>query len=91
MAPVIVGGAIVWWLLARNAKPAPGTGDVELGVPTVKGSGSDELGDQGYFSARDVRADEELEDEGESEIDRLIRVSNAAIAADDADQETPYE
>jgi len=90
MVPVIVGGAIVWWLLEESSKPRSGAGEVELGVPTVKGSGAEELGDQGYFSARDVRPDEELED-GETAMDRLIRISNAAIAADDAEGETPYE
>ena len=49
-----VGGSLLvlalgWWFGRRRP---PGTGDVNLGVPTVIGSGSEQLGDQGYYSDR---------------------------------------
>jgi hypothetical protein len=42
--------ALVLWLLARRAAAA--TGDVELGTPTVTGSGAENLDNQGYYSER---------------------------------------
>jgi hypothetical protein len=75
-----VGGSIavifLGWLLAKRLI---GRGSVELGVPTVTGSGSEQLGDQGYFSPRPptIVADDEVSDPVREAIER----SNAAIDA----------
>lgn len=76
LAVILLG----WWLGRRNSAPAP-TGTVELGDPTVTGSGAEDFGGVDYgtrppelapLSAGQFATDPEM--------NRLIMESNQAIA-----------
>lgn len=67
--------ALVLWLLARGRGPA--TGNVDLGTPTVTGSGSEDLDNQGYYSDRPKVIVPDLQ--------LLTNRAAAAIAAHDAE------
>lgn len=69
----------LWFLMRRamaaTAEGAPkgATGDVEAGIPTVKGSGSENFGGADYGVAANAS-------DAESDVERAIRESNQAIA-----------
>lgn len=79
------GGAVAviflgWYFGRKRPAPAP-TGDVELGIPTVTGSGSEQLGGQGYYSPRPAELAPTSGALAEDpEMARLIEESNRAIA-----------
>jgi hypothetical protein len=80
-----VGGALavllLGWIFGKRPRPPAGT--VELGTPTVSGSGADDFGGQDY-GVTPVLAPAGARLADDPEMERLIRESNAAIAAADA-------
>lgn len=60
----------LWFVVRRKSAPAP-VGNVELGIPSVKGSGSDQFGGTDYG----VTSTPEL-----SDVERMNAEAEAAIA-----------